>query len=149
MNKALENYECEGQTEIFEFIEPPEGTKCLSCRFYKDTRWRIKAGEPPVMICVLKEPKYNRNFRRVDVCNDYMPDDNKFKCCHTCKYVNTFSLNNCELAEAGEETPNRKHIEGMPYKIDKSDDFLYFDCHEWDICDRYKAAHRYKEQELL
>lgn len=150
MSKDLENYECDGQTDIFDFLEPPEGFKCDTCRFYRDRRWRIKADEPPVMFCILNATgiKPYETFSPVIDCESYKPDDNKFKCCHTCEHCNSFMVCNCELTNNGEETPNRYHREGMPECKDSSDQFSYFDCREWDICDSYKPKSRLKDVEL-
>lgn len=143
--KALENYECDGQTDIFDFIEPVGGFKCKTCVYYQDLRPYRKKGDPEKMSCILEHNPLHKSFKPVIECERYKPDSRHFKCCETCEYGNCFCEANCWLVDKeNKETPNRHHREGFP---DYGKD--YHDLHEWDICDAYKMNLRYKGQELL
>lgn len=144
MNKALENYECEGQMELEDFIAPPDNYfKCDTCVYYRDVRWFRRADDPPNMSCSRTDrPK---DFKPVVECEHYKPDSRRFKCCETCEFGNCFCEANCWLVDKEkQDTPNRHHREGFPaYGKD------YHDLHEWDICDRYETGRNYEKVKLL
>lgn len=143
MNKILDNYKCEGQTDIFDFLKQPKGYfKCDTCVYYQCLQWRRKADEPLKMTCVRAQDPL-KDFNPVIECEEYMPNSRHFKCCETCEYGNCFCEDNCWLVDKEkQDTPNRHHREGFPaYGKD------YHDLHEWDICDKYKQKN--KNVELL
>ena len=69
MSKDLEGYECDGQTDLFDFIDPPEGYKCNDCLFYKNLQCPLREGDPKT--CVKKSPLEQFNFKPVLECKDY------------------------------------------------------------------------------
>ena len=139
----FDDYVCEGQTDIFDYLKQPKGYfKCDTCVYYRDRRWYRREGERPIMTCFRADKPY-QEFEPVTECDKYKPNSSHFKCCQTCEYGNCFCEANCWLVDKEhKETPNRRHREGFP---DYGKD--YHDLHEWDICDAYKQKN--KKLELL
>ena len=143
MASVFDNYECDGQTDIFDFLKMPKGYfKCDTCVFYNDRRVARRKGERPIMTCYRADDPL-KEFNPVTECDKYKPRSSHFKCCETCKHGNCFCVNNCWLFDKeGQEMPNRHHRDGFP-QIGNG----YNDNHEWDICDSYEQ--RNKKDELL
>ena len=139
----FESYECEGQTDIFDFINPIEGSICETCVYLQDIRAIRKPGDKPKLTCTRCD-KHNPFGRFVppDDCNKFRPAARFYKCCDSCCYGNLFCKDNCWLSDKeGEDMPNRHHREGFP-NLGKD----YHDNHEWDICDKFKS--KFKGVEL-